>query len=140
MDVLLHIADWSLFLFHTVLVVFNCIGWAWKRTRRWHLATMGVTLTSWLLLGIWFGTGYCICTDLHWRVRESLGQKVTEDTYIQYLVAKLTGWTPDAHLATQAAGVVFVVSAILTIALNLRDWRTNAKGRAARELPVELSR
>lgn len=137
---LLHLADWFLFLFHTALVGFNCAGWAWKQTRRWHLATMGVTLISWLVLGLWFGAGYCICTDLHWRVRHALGQQVTEDTYIQYLVARVTGWTPDVHLATQAAGFVFAICAVLTITLNMSDRRAAKNASTARELPLELTR
>jgi hypothetical protein len=119
--VLLHLADYALIAFHTLLVVFNCIGWIWRRTRKLHLITMLATAASWLLLGLWFGTGYCICTDIHWRVRTALGQHVTEDSYIQYLVARLTGWTPSAQLAANVAGAVFVIALAMSIALNFRD-------------------
>ena len=120
---LLHVADWLLFAFHAVLVLFNCTGWIWRRTRGLHLATLGATAASWFLLGIWFGPGYCLCTDLHWRVRVALGQQITERTYIQYLVARLTGWRPDADLASNVTAGVFVAVSILSIWLNLRDWR-----------------
>ena len=118
---LLHLADYALIVFHTALVLFNCTGWIWHRTRKLHLITMAATAISWLLLGLWFGRGYCVFTDLHWRVRTALGQHVTEDTYVQYLVAKLTGWTPSAQLATNVAGIVFVLAQVLSIVLNLRD-------------------
>lgn len=118
---MLHLADWALILFHTALVVFNCTGWIWKRTRPWHLLTLLLTATSWAMLGLWFGAGYCICTDIHWRVRTALGQNATEDNYVQYLVARLTGWTPSAELSSQAALVVFLTAAALSIALNIRD-------------------
>jgi hypothetical protein len=119
----LRLADYALIAFHTALVLFNCTGWIWRATRRWHLATMAATAGSWFLLGLWFGQGYCICTDLHWRVRHALGERVTEDTYIQYLVAKLTGWTPSAALAANVAGIVFLVALLLSVWLNLRDMR-----------------
>ena len=35
------------FVFHTAWIVFNCVGWAWRRTRRWHLATVSLTALSW---------------------------------------------------------------------------------------------
>jgi hypothetical protein len=121
----LRVADISLLAFHTSLVLFNCTGWIWKRTRRWHLATLAATAASWIILGIWFGAGYCLCTDLHWRVKAALGEKVTEQTYIQYLVAHLTGWTPSADLASNAAAGVFVVVTILSITLNIRDRKSD---------------
>ncbi|HTQ08573.1 MAG TPA: DUF2784 domain-containing protein [Fimbriimonadaceae bacterium] len=117
----LHVADIGLIVFHTALVAFNCVGWVWRKTRPWHLATMSAVLFSWLILGIWFGFGYCLCTDLHWRVREALGQHVTEQTYIQYLIERLTGWRPDADLASNATAAVFVIAFVLSIGLNLRD-------------------
>jgi hypothetical protein len=131
------LADWSLILFHTALVIFNCIGWAWRATRRWHLVTLALTAFSWLVLGLLFGAGYCICTDLHWRVRQALGQRVTEDSYVQYLVARLTGWTPDSQLASTVAGLVFAFSVLLSLTLNVRDARLAKNARAARQLPLE---
>ncbi len=122
-DSVLVLADWALFLFHTALVAFNSAGWIWRRTRKWHLATLGATALSWSLLGLWFGAGYCICTDIHWKVRRQLGQSVTEDNYIQFLVQRLTGWLPDASLTSKAALAVFLTVSALSIALNLRDWR-----------------
>ena len=47
------------FVFHTAWIVFNCVGWAWRRTRRWHLATVSLTALSWFGLGIRYGWGYC---------------------------------------------------------------------------------
>jgi hypothetical protein len=129
--VLLQLADYALIAFHTALVLFNCTGWIWRRTRKLHLVTMSATAISWLLLGLWFGAGYCICTDLHWRVRTALGQHVTEDTYIQYLVARLTGWTPSSQLATNAAGIVFVLALVLSIGLNLRDRQARLRASQA---------
>ena len=86
-------------IFHTLLIVFNCFGWAWKQTRKWNLITLAVTAFSWLIMGLWKGVGYCICTDWHWQVRKALGQTTTESSYLDYLVKALTGWTPPQALA-----------------------------------------
>lgn len=120
---LLHLADWALVAFHTALVAFNCTGWIWERTRRLHLATLAATLASWVVLSPWFGLGYCVCTDLQWKVKAALGERLTEDTYIQFLTRRLTGWTPPAATASDAAAIVLGATAVLSIWLNIRDWK-----------------
>ncbi|MCB0386852.1 MAG: DUF2784 family protein, partial [Bdellovibrionales bacterium] len=37
--------------FHLLLTLFNTFGWAWKKTRKVHLLTVGLTGFSWLILG-----------------------------------------------------------------------------------------
>ena len=46
------------FVFHTLLMLFNCFGWAWKKTRPWNLVTLLLTAGSWFIVGIWYGWGY----------------------------------------------------------------------------------
>ena len=50
------------FLFHTAWIGFNCVGWAWRRTRPWQLGAIALTLLSWFGLGIFYGWGFCPCT------------------------------------------------------------------------------
>ena len=108
-------------VFHTLLIVFNCFGWALRRTRKWNLITLAVTAFSWLVMGIWKGVGYCICTDWHWQVRRALGQTTNESSYLDYLVKVVTGWTPDPALTKAVAGAVFTISIVFSVALNIRD-------------------
>ncbi|MEO5906489.1 MAG: DUF2784 family protein, partial [Saprospiraceae bacterium] len=61
--------DYFFFFFHTSLILFNCFGWIFPKLRRWNLITLLLTAFSWFVLGIWFGLGYCVCTDWHWAVR-----------------------------------------------------------------------
>ena len=83
-------------LFHASLVLFNLTGWAWQRTRRIHLATIGLTILSWFGLGIFYGCGYCPCTDWHWQIKRQLGETGLPKSYIKYYTDKLTGsaWDP----------------------------------------------
>jgi hypothetical protein len=62
----------AFFVVHGAWTVFNCVGWAWRRTRRLHLIAVGLTAASWVGLGARYGWGYCPCTDWHWQVREQL--------------------------------------------------------------------
>ena len=108
-------------LFHSVLVGFNVTGWIWRRTRRAHLITISATLLSWSVLGIFYGFGYCPCTDWHWDVKRELGERNLPASYIKYYLDRITGldWNPftiDIIVVT----VTFTAFA-LSILLNIRD-------------------
>lgn len=84
---------------------------------------MLLTAISWFIMGLRYGVGYCICTDWHWQIRSALGIHDRDNTYIQFLVRMLTGWTPGDGMTRTATGAVFAIAAILTIVLNIRDAR-----------------
>ena len=109
------------FVFHAAWMLFNCVGWAWRRTRRVHLATVLLTAASWFILGIWYGWGYCICTDWHWQVRRKLGLHDTSPSYTHLLIYKLTGLNLDPLVTDTLTGTIFALVAALSIILNLRD-------------------
>lgn len=111
------------FAFHTCWTLFNIVGWMFRATRRWHLVTMLLTAGSWFILGIWYGWGYCLCTDWHWQVRRELGFRDESNSYIHFLVLKLTGINFPAPLVEHVTLIVFVISFIMTIWLNVRDQR-----------------
>lgn len=109
------------FVFHTVFTLFNISGWAFPKTRRWHLITMLLTAASWFILGIWYGWGYCVCTDWHWQAREALGYYDRSDSYIHFLLLKLTGINFDPQLVENVTLIVFGICFILSIWLNIKD-------------------
>ena len=113
----------AFFAFHTVLILFNVFGWIDRRTRPWNLATLLLTLFSWTVMGIWFGKGYCVCTDLHWRVRAAMGIHDHADSYLVLLVRKLTGWDPPVQWVNDVAATVFVLALTASVVLNVRDRR-----------------
>ncbi|MCH7904499.1 MAG: DUF2784 family protein [Armatimonadetes bacterium] len=114
------------FVFHTVLIVFNVFGWAHPKTRKWNLATLLLTLASWVGMGMFYGMGYCICTDWHWQVREAMGIKETATSYIVLLVRNVSGWEPPVALANEVAKWVFLSALAMSVGLNLWDWKKRA--------------
>lgn len=78
-------------IFHLAFTIFNLTGWIWKRTRKAHLVTLGLTIVSWFIFGIWHGWGYCFLTDWHWQVKEKLGEKNLPNSFIKYFADKITG-------------------------------------------------
>jgi hypothetical protein len=118
---MLHFLNIFFFIFHTAFTLFNIIGWAFRRTRKWHLLTMLLTAASWFILGIWYGFGYCACTDWHWDVREQLGYHDQQRSYIHFIIAKLTGIDVNEKLIENGTLVIFIMSFVLTIILNIKD-------------------
>lgn len=113
------------FVFHTILMLFNCFGWALKKTRRWNLVTLLLTAASWFIVGIWYGWGYCFCTDWHWAVREKMGLYDQSNSYVHFLLLKLTGINFQKDLVDKITLIVFFVSLVLSIWLNIADYRKN---------------
>ncbi len=91
--------DYLFVVGHTALILFNLTGWIWKTTRRWNLVTLLFTGGSWLLLGLFYGLGYCPLTDWHFNVLHHLGESGLPASYIQYLVERLSGLIISVKLA-----------------------------------------
>ncbi len=117
------------FVFHTAFTLFNITGWIFKTTRKLHLITILLTAFSWFVLGIWFGWGYCVCTDWHWMVREQLGYHDQSNSYIHFLILKTSGSNLDQQLVEYGTLVFFVTSFIASVGLNI--WDFNKKGKVS---------
>jgi hypothetical protein len=114
----LHILNYFFFGFHTVLIVFNLIGWLFPKTRKLHLYSLLITLISWCVLGLWYGFGYCFLTDWHYEVLRKLGETQMPQSYIAFLIQKLTGWLPDAKLVNISTLVLTVLALIASVWMN----------------------
>lgn len=118
------------FVFHSIVVLLNTFGWIFSKTRKWNLVCLLLTGTSWFILGIWYGWGYCVCTHWHWTVREKLGYHDTSDNYIHLLILETTGIDVPEKMLEAGIMIVFIISIIMSIILNLRDYlRTKRKQR-----------
>jgi hypothetical protein len=113
--------NYFFFGFHTVLMLFNTFGWIFRKTRKLNLLTLLLTAFSWFVLGIWYGWGYCFCTDWHWQVRRHLGYHDEANSYTQFLAFKLTGINFQPNLVDAITAAVFFLSLAASIWLNLRD-------------------
>ena len=119
----LQIINVLFFVFHTVLILFNLVGWCIPRLRKLHLLALLFTLGSWFVLGIWYGWGYCFLTDWHYQVLRQLGQTDLPDSYIAFLITKSSGWTPPDDLVNT------LTISLTFLALGASIW---ANRRAAR--------
>ena len=124
---LYHLLDALLLVFHSVLVGFNLLGWAWKRTRRIHLLVIVGTLTSWFGIGAVYGWGYCPLTDWHWEVKRSLGATNLPASWIKYHVDLVTGFDWSSRIVNVAVVGTALGAFALSTTLNLRDRRARRK-------------
>lgn len=121
-DLLLHIANFFFYAFHTILIIFNLFGWLAPRMRKFNLISLLLTFGSWLILGLWKGWGYCFLTDWHYKILKALGERDIPSSYIAFLVKKLSGQTPNAEMVD-----IFTVS-LAILALSCSLW-TNLRHR-----------
>ena len=111
------------FVFHTVFTLFNMVGWLFSKTRKLNLITLLLTAFSWFVVGMWKGIGFCYCTEWHWQVREHLGYTDQTNSYIHFLILKLTGANLSVSLVETATMIGFAISLIMSVWLNVKDWR-----------------
>lgn len=126
-ETLLKILNLFFFAFHTVLILFNILGWLVPRWRLANFVTLSLTAFSWFVLGIWYGWGYCFCTDWHWQVREMLGYENMSSSYIHFLILKLTGFDFSKDLVDSVTVIVFFSAFAISAYLNFRKWRNRSR-------------
>jgi hypothetical protein len=117
-----HLLDYFFIVFHTAIILFNSLGYLWKKTRKANLVLLLLTAFSWFVLGIWYGWGFCICTEWHWKVREHLGYGYPTDSYTHFLAQLITGKNFRQNVVDVVTAIIFGLSLILSIILNTRDW------------------
>ncbi len=122
---LYQLLDVLLVAFHTALVCFNMLGWAWRRTRRLHLLTIGATLLFWFGAGMVYGWGYCPLTDWHWDVKRALGETGLPASWIKYHLDAVTRIDWNATLVDAVVMASGLAALGLSVVLNLRDRRTS---------------
>ncbi len=115
------------FVFHSSLIIFNLFGWIWKKTRLANLTVILLTVFSWTILGIWYGFGYCPCTDWHWQVREKLGYLDFPSSYTKFLIDSLTGLNVKETLANTLSVTLLALALVASILTNVRDWKRKQK-------------
>jgi hypothetical protein len=121
-DTFLKILDIFFFGFHTVLILFNVFGWIIPKWRLLNIILLSLTAFSWFALGIWYGWGYCICTDWHWQVREMLGFHDMSSSYIHFLILKLANLDLSISPVNKGTVIVFFTAYIISAYLNIRKY------------------
>ncbi|WP_291786172.1 DUF2784 domain-containing protein [Cecembia sp.] len=111
----LDLADYFFMVFHSALILFNLFAWVWKPLRVWHLWTISLTFASWVVLGIWYGWGYCPLTDWHWEVLRQKGFENLPNSYISYLLQRIL----KIHISAKTVDTLTLSLALLALVLSI---------------------
>lgn len=87
-ELLLEILDVLFHFFHIGLILWNVFGWIYKKWVWIHFLTLNLVLFSWIVLGFFYGFGYCFLTDFHWRIKYQKGEYYLPNSYINYILQK----------------------------------------------------
>ncbi len=112
--------DVFLELLHIAVILFNLFGWIFQKTRFLHWISVNITAFSWLIMGFFYGFGYCFLTDWHWQVKSYLGNVPSENSFIAYFLNK-TGMFIDSSTVDLITAVVFAIVFIISWVLNI--WK-----------------
>jgi len=122
-ETLYKIADLFFFVFHISLILFNLFGWLVRPWRKWNLLTLALTAFSWMVLGAFYGFGYCFLTDWHWAIREELGYANPYNSYIHFLISTAFSINVSEQLVDLLTGTLFFVALIMSGISNLKDYK-----------------
>jgi Protein of Unknown function (DUF2784) len=112
------ILDVLLTIFHLIIICFNLLGWIWKPTKKIHFWFAMITLFCWVVLGIWYGLGYCPITDWQWNIKAQLGEQDLPASFIKYFVDKITGLNVNSNLIDICTVLFFLLAIIASIKAN----------------------
>jgi len=94
----------------------------WKKTRRLNLILLLTTAASWLILGIFYGLGYCPLTDWHFSILRKLGYTNLPNSYLSFLFTRLTGMQIDQSLVDAVTMWGLIIALAISLYLNFRHW------------------
>jgi len=110
------------FVMHITILLFNLTGWIWRRTRSWHLISVGITLFSWLGLGYWYGWGYCVLTDWHWQVRRQMGF-IDPSSFTELLIVDIFRLPVSSLMVDWLTAGGIAIATLLSVTLFVLDRR-----------------
>lgn len=112
------VTDRFLHLLH-LGVAFLCVaGWIFPQTRLINLVIVVLIAFSWFVLGRFLGYGYCLITDLQWKIKKRLGEWPLPTSFIKYQLDRLTGRDLDPKSVDRLTQGSFYLSALASLYVN----------------------
>ncbi|RZJ80335.1 MAG: DUF2784 domain-containing protein [Chryseobacterium sp.] len=112
------VLDFTFTLLHLIIIGFNVLGWIWPATRKLHFIVVLLTAGSWLILGIWYGLGYCPITDWQWQIKERIGETNLPNSFIKYYADQWSGQDISSNFIDAVTAISFALAAVLSVYFN----------------------
>src|SRR5699024_12749203 len=108
-------------VFPSGLLSVNLFGWISESACRWNWGSWSATGFAWVVLGFWYGLGYCPCSSWHWMVRRQLGYSEMPSSYVKFLIYQLTGLDLSPELVDAGTVAGFSLALGLSIFMAIRN-------------------
>jgi hypothetical protein len=82
-NILLSMLNVLFHLIHLGIIFFFLFGWLWQKTLLPHFFLSILILLSWCGLGLFYGFGYCLVTDIQWKIKKRMGEEPSTEYYIK---------------------------------------------------------
>ena len=105
--------DLAMHTIHLSLILLLLIGWSIDDTRFQHFLLVWLIFGSWFGLGLVYGFGYCLITDLHWKIKEKLGEHPKSKYYVKYMVDKVTTRDIDEVVVNRVTSYVYYCNFVI---------------------------
>ncbi len=115
---LLALADRLLETLHWVLILFCAIGWILPQTRMAHLGLVVLIAFSWFGLGLFRGLGFCVLTDLQWKVKRLLGQSPGSRSFVINELEQFVRIPLNQGFVDRVVEIGFYLAAFLSLYVN----------------------
>lgn len=117
------ICDVLFTILHLAIVIFLMTGWVWKQTRKIHFLLVSATVFCWVILGFWYGFGYCPITDWQWSIKAQRGETDLPNSFIKYIADYLTGRYISSSIIDGVTAGSFGFVVVITVYLAAkRKW------------------
>lgn len=120
---LLQSLDYLIHFIHLIIIVINLTFWIFPKTRKIHLVVMGITWFSWLVVGYFYGWGYCFLTDWHWQVKTKLGETQLPYSYLTYLSNNILGFHLSEGFVYGLTMYTFIFVLVMTLFIQFLQWK-----------------
>lgn len=106
---------------HLSIIFFFLFALLFEELRMVHFVLSILIFLSWFGLGAFFGFGYCLVTDIQWKIKRLLKQEPTTEYYVKYMIDKVTGLdTNPVFINRMTTYIYFIILTISTVLFMLK--------------------
>jgi len=104
--------DYFFHFLHILLIVWNLTGWMFKKLRLLHFLSLNLLWFFWIIVGFFYGFGYCPLTDYHWQIKFYRGEQDLPSSYITYLLNQMNFYPNETMVDTFVLSITILIYAI----------------------------
>lgn len=101
---------------HIILILINCFGWAFKKTLKLNLILLLLTISSWCILGYFFGLGFCVLTKIHFHILNEIETTIVPFSYLDYIIIQKF----DLDISSKLISTISLVAIFISLMISMK--------------------